>query len=143
MVNIQSILHIIGSTVVSFDTVQAYNNYVNGLMDAQEDADIINRLHKATEKELAEKYSIPLSHLADVCFLFGTTSMTKQYMIDPYIRDLVCNPSHCVVIQIRSSDGMCEIIATIHREFDCENLMVTCPLSKPEGFPNSYKGLEL
>jgi hypothetical protein len=124
MVNITLIVHIASSNgrVTTYPSCAAYFNYISTNSPPAWLA-VQTRLRRAQilcEQALAAQYGIPLPNLANVCVVFGTVSNTNLRMRDEHTRDLVCNPNHSIVVQMKTYPERTDIISTIHRAFDYE-----------------------
>jgi hypothetical protein len=126
MVNIAAVVHISGNTgrVVTYPSYTAYYN--NIMMTAPPHWRATQTRLRSSfvlcEQGLSAKYNIPLLDLANVCFVFGTISNTTIQMQDEYVRNLVCNVAHPIVVQVKTGNQKTDIISTIHRAFDYEIL---------------------
>lgn len=120
MVNIQSVTTVNDDQTYVFDSYSAYWNHVMASASStwKQKMIKIKTLAVQAEKEFSEKYNVPAVDVQNVCFLFGTTANTRRHLMDIHTRELVFNPQHRVVVNMRRGRNKCAITTIIYRPFD-------------------------
>jgi len=120
MVNIQAIVVVSDSQTRMFGNYDDYWNHVMTSASSvwKQKMIRVKALADRAELEFAELYEVPAVNLKNVCFIFGTAANTRRQLLDPHTRELVFNLDHRIVINLRRSQGRCNVIAVIYRPFD-------------------------
>lgn len=124
MVNIQSVVHVTGTLVQSFDSLASYYAAMLNGADAEYRAKQLRlrRVHALVEQGLSTKYDIPLTTMTDVCFLFGTHTNAIRSLRDAHTRELVCDLNNKIVVQVRINRAHCDVVTTVWRPFDHQTI---------------------
>jgi len=139
MVNIQSVVHIRDSTVISYNSCESYWAVALSGSDPvwKQKMLKLRALMIAAEKALAKSLKLPETHLENLCLVFGTAANTLQRMRDIATRVLVCNLEHKIVVQIRTNQDKCDVISTVYRSFDYQ--ILTSSFSFIRDIPDSER----
>jgi hypothetical protein len=120
MVNIQAITVVSDTQTNVFDSYDAYYNHIMASATSSWKQKMIKvkALAVQAEREFSELYGVPIMDIQNVCFVFGTTANARRHLRDLHTRELVLNPEHRIVVNMRRSQGRCAVTTIIYRPFD-------------------------
>lgn len=132
MVNIQSVVAVTNEVIEAYSSWPAFfvakMNSLTGEGKARQER--LNSASFAEEINLGKTYNIPIRHMRHAIILFGTIRNARQRLSEEYIRHLVCNPEHRVVLQIWHNATSCITVCTVYRRYDCETITTVSPHSE-------------
>lgn len=132
MVNIQSVVAVTNEVIEAYSSWPAFfaakMNSLVGEGKARQEK--LNSVSLAEEINLGKMYKIPTANMRHAIILFGTIRNARLRLADEYIRNLVCNPEHRIVLQIWHNATHCTTTCTVYRRYDCETITTLSPHSE-------------
>ena len=128
MVNIKAIIYIGTSRCFCFGSHAAYLDWCESTSTTAAYKDKLKKNREkvlAFEQALAVQYNMDPEHIKSVTISLGCLQEAKTRFEDEYTRNLLCNPAHRVIIQIRAVENTQTVITTVYRPHDCEIIHIT------------------
>jgi len=132
MVNIKAIVYIGTNRCYCFGSHAAYLDWCESTATTAAYKDKLKKTREkvlAFEQALAIKYNMDPEHIKSVTVSLGCIPEAKTRFEDEYTRNLICNPAHRVIIQIRAVGDTQTVITTVYRPHDCEVIPITMRLN--------------